>query len=112
LLSKNLGVTRTLSIRPFLEKTSAPTRKKERSWRPSVASHQSLKLQYFAVFASVTLVTLGAFVFTPIVGAHATALVYLLTVVNQAAGGAVFTVRLPLRRNAVGTDPSLKGHPA
>jgi len=81
LLLRIPGVTRTLSIRPFSEKTSAATRQKERFWHPSVASQQPLSLQYVAVFASVTLVTLAAFVFTPVVGAHATALVYLLMVV-------------------------------
>jgi two-component system sensor histidine kinase KdpD len=81
LLWVNPGVTRTLSIQPFSEKNSAATRKKEKFWRPSVAPHQPLLLQYLTVLSSLILVTVAAFVFTPIVGPHATALVYLLMVV-------------------------------
>jgi len=44
-------------------------------------THQRKPAQYLTALGVIALVTLAAFLFTPVVGAHATALIYLLTIV-------------------------------
>ena len=46
---------------------------------PNIAG--SILAQYLRALTVIAIVTLGAFLFTPLIGAHATALVFLLTVV-------------------------------
>jgi two-component system sensor histidine kinase KdpD len=66
-----------------VKSTAAFERKEVIPWAPK-AARQAMPLQYLTVVGGVALTTAAAFLITPVVGAHATALVYLLTVVALA----------------------------
>jgi two-component system sensor histidine kinase KdpD len=82
-LRSHLGLGRLLPADQHAVVHIVPTKKErgERSVRKRRLLARSGFPQYVTVVGAVALVTVAAFVFTPIVGAHATALVFLLAVV-------------------------------
>ena len=83
LLRTQIGLSKLLSAEQHAVVHVVPTKKEggERSVRKRGPVARSGFPQYVMVVGAVAIVTVAAFVFTPMIGAHATALVFLLAVV-------------------------------